>query len=53
MSAVDFHVTNIVPALLASCPPIAAAAAAAAAAASRADPEERLRRAMWCAACQI
>ena len=46
-SAVDFHVSDIAPALLATCPPVAAAAAAAAAATSGTDPEERLRRAMW------
>ena len=46
-SAVDFHVSDIAPALLATCPPVAAAAAAAAAATPGTDPEERLRRAMW------
>ena len=40
--------SDIAPALLATCPPVAAAAAAAAAATPGTDPEERLRRAMWC-----
>ena len=39
--------SDIAPALLATCPPVAAAAAAAAAATPGTDPEERLRRAMW------